>query len=114
MLIGLNKSKKINIKVRKVSEFEKGIGLMFCRRERAKALLFEFKKPVKFDLHSLFVFFDFLVLWLDKNNKVLDLKMIKPWQILISSPKPYYKIVEIPLNKKYKKIINLLVGLGNI
>jgi len=109
MLIGLKfKNKKINLNVKKLSEFEKGIGLMFCRREKAKALLFEFKKSVRFNLHSLFVFFDFLVLWLDKNNKVLDLKIVKPWKFSISSVNSFYKIIEIPLNQKYSKIVKVL------
>ena len=113
--IGLKfKDKKIKLNVKRVSEFEKGIGLMFCRREKAKALLFEFKKAVKWNLHSLFVFFPFLILWLDEENKIVDLRIVKPWKISISSLKKYNKIIEIPLNKKYKEIVKILVGLRNI
>ena len=35
-------------------------GLMFTLRKNAKALLFDFKKPVKIPIHSWFVFFPFV------------------------------------------------------
>lgn len=97
------------LSVKKLKGLEKGIGLMFSLRKRAKALLFEFNNPQKINLHSLFVFFPFLVLWLDKENNVLDFKMAKPFRFNISSTKPYSKIIEIPLNSKYRNLIKILV-----
>jgi len=107
-----NNSKKIKIpKVRKLGFLEKGFGLMFTRRKRARALLFEFNKPVNFHLTSLFVFFPFLAIWLDKNNNVLEKKIVRPWKITISSSvKSYYKIIEIPINKFYSSSVRDLVG----
>ena len=111
-LILKNGSKKIEIPdVKRLNFFEKGIGLMFCRRKNARALLFEFDKPASFHLTSFFVFFPFLVLWLDKNNKIIGKKIVKPWEITISSSvKSYYKILEIPLNNFYLSKVKNLVG----
>ena len=85
------------------------IGLMFVRREKAKALLFDFKKSVRTAIHSYFVFFPFVAIWLDKENKVIEIKTIKPFIPFIRSKKFFYKLVEIPINKKYKEIIKVVV-----
>lgn len=104
-----DKSRKIKIKnVKKLSEFEKGTGLMFHRREKCPAMLFEFDKPTRMKIHSLFVFFKFGAVWLDDKNRVIDKKMIKPFKFVISCKKPFYKLVEIPLNKQYKKEIKII------
>jgi uncharacterized membrane protein (UPF0127 family) len=103
------KNKQIEIpNLKKVSEIGKGFGLMFRRRQSCPALLFEFKKPIKFHLTSLFVFFPFLVLWLDDKNKVIDKRICSPFKFHIPSIKPFYKIVEIPLNTKYSMLIKRL------
>ena len=110
--VGLKyKKRKIEIPgVKKLGEFEKGIGLMFRNREKCPALLFEFAKPTKMKIHSLFVFFPFAVVWLDDKNKIIDLKIVKPFQFVVSCKNPFYKLLEIPVNKKYKKEIQLLFG----
>jgi uncharacterized membrane protein (UPF0127 family) len=102
-------SRKIKVKnVKKVSKLEEGIGLMFHRREKCPAMLFEFSHPNKMLIHSLFVFFKFGAVWLDDKNKIVDKKIVKPFKLSISSGKPFYKLLEIPLNKYYKKEIKLL------
>lgn len=99
--IGLkHKNKTIKINVKKVNEFQKGIGLMFSSKENAKILLFEFKKQTRINIHSFFVFFSFLAIWLDKENNVLEIKKVNPWKISVSPKKPFYKLIEIPFNKK--------------
>jgi uncharacterized membrane protein (UPF0127 family) len=104
-----NKSKRINVRnVKKVSLIEEGIGLMFHRKEKCPAMLFEFKHPNKMLIHSLFVFFPFAAIWLDNKNKVVDMKIVKPFRLSISSRKSFYKLLEIPLNKSYQKEIKLL------
>ena len=104
-------SKKINIgKVKKVNWFGKIVGLMFCRRERADSLLFEFKKPTKMKIHSYFVFFPFLVIWLNKDDEILALKKVNPFKINIGIRKSYSKLIEIPINNKNKKTLELLDG----
>ncbi len=91
--------------------FSKIRGLMFRRREKANALiLFNLKNPTKISIHSLFVFFPFLAIWLDDKNNFIDMKIVKPFLFSVSSKKPFYKLLEIPINKKYSKIINFLDG----
>jgi uncharacterized membrane protein (UPF0127 family) len=109
-----NKSKKIKIKeVKRLSKFEKAIGLIFHRKEKCPAMLFEFKKPVNRNIHSLFVFFKFVAVWLDKKNNVVDIKIVKPFQFSVGSKKLFYKLLEIPLNKNYSKEIKLLFKNSN-
>jgi len=103
--------KEVNIgEVKKVNWLGEAIGLMFSRREKANSLLFEFKKPTKMKIHSYFVFSPFIAIWLDDKNNIIQLKKIKPFKTSKGIKKPYYKLVEIPINKKYKEIIELLVG----
>lgn len=102
------KSFELNLKVcRSITKF---FGLMFTRREKAKALLFEFKKPTNITIHSLFVFFPFVIIWLNTDNKVVDFKIVKPFNFFVSQKRPFSKIIEIPINNKYQKSIKLLVG----
>ncbi len=104
-------SKIINIpNVKKVSKFGEGIGLMFHRVDRCPAMLFEFNSPTKLKIHSFFVFFKFAAIWLDDKNRIIDKKIIKPFQLSISCKKPFYKLIEIPLNKAYKENIKFIFG----
>jgi uncharacterized membrane protein (UPF0127 family) len=103
------KSSNIKIKnVKKLSEFGKGIGLMFHSREKCPAMLFEFRKPTKMKIHSLFVFFRFAAIWLDDKNRVIEKKIVKPFRLSVSCKKSFYKLVEIPLNSEYKNNIKQL------
>ncbi len=102
------KSFELNLKLCK--GFNKFRGLMFTRRERAKALLFEFKRPTNINFHSLFVFFPFVIIWLNTDGRVIDFKIVKPFCFFVSQKKPFSKIIEIPVNNKYQKSIKLLVG----
>ena len=106
-------NKKIKISVKKLSWFEKGIGLIFSSRKKAKALLFEFKKSAKISFTSLFVFFPFIIIWLDDKNKVLGFKEVKPFTFHIPSEKSYKKVLEIPFNDSHKKIIDKLLKLSS-
>ena len=104
------KGKKIKVKdVKECKGLAMGKGLMFSRREKAKALLFEFRNPVKFHLTSLFVFFSFIAIWLDDKNNVLEIKKIKSFIPKISSTKTYKKILEIPINETYREVVEILV-----
>ena len=114
-----NKSKKIRLSYKKekfvidlkiCNWFEKFSGLMFSRREKAKSLLFDFKRPVKKAIHSYFVFFPFIAIWLNDKNKVIDFKIVKPFTSPTFPKKSFSKIIEIPINKKYEKIVGILVG----
>ena len=80
-------------------------GLMFRRREKALALLFEFRKPVQMAIHSFFVFFPFWAVWLDDKNKIVEEKIVKSWIFRIAPKRKFSKLIEIPLNKKYKHLL---------
>lgn len=104
------RKKYLTFNAKKLSHFGKAIGLMFSRREKAKILLFEFRKPVKMRIHSFFVFYKFIALWLDKKNNVVDWIVVKPFSPSVSSKKPFYKLVEIPINEKYSPLCRVIVG----
>lgn len=107
-LILKNKNKKIDLNVKKCGIFRKFCGLMFLSKEKSEALLFNFKKPKKIKIHSLFVFFPFVILWLDKDNKIINSKIVKPFEVSIGIKKNFSKIIEIPINKRYKKLLMFL------
>ena len=94
--------------VKKVNFVGEAIGLMFSRRQKAKALLFDFKKPVKIAIHSWFVFFDFYAIWLDENEKIIQIKKIKPWTCFVRPNEKFVKLVEIPVNEKYIDVVGLI------
>ena len=102
------KGKKFEINLNVCNWFEKFSGLMFKKREKAEALLFNFKKPMKIKVHSFFVFFPFVAIWLDDKNKIIDLRIIKSFNFSVSSGKSFCRLIEIPINKRYEKIIELL------
>ncbi len=100
--------KKFEIDLKICNRFEKFLGLMFNEREKAQALLFDFKGRTKMRIHSLFVFFPFVAIWLDDKDRIIEIKKIIPWRLIIFPRKSFYKLIEIPINKKYKKIVEFL------
>jgi uncharacterized membrane protein (UPF0127 family) len=112
MKIYFNK-KKIDIKVRKLGFFGKGTGLMFKFRN-TENLLFEFRKPGRHAIHSFFVFFPFLALWLDEKNRVLERKIVFPFKATVKPKKEFYKLIEIPVNRKNSRIIGFFVDKGKV
>ena len=94
--------------LKKCNAFNKFIGLMFKRREKAAPLLFDFAKESRHAIHSFFVFFPFLAIWLDKNNKIAEYKVVYPFVPLVTPAKEFSKLIEIPLNEKYKKIFLIM------
>jgi uncharacterized membrane protein (UPF0127 family) len=84
-------------------------GLMFRRKESSKVLVFPFKKETLTPIHSYFVFFPFLAIWLDKNNKIIEIKRINPFKPIIKTKRPFKTLLEIPINKNYEELSKLLV-----
>lgn len=100
------KNKKINLEVKNCKYFFQRIrGLMFCRREKAFALLFDFKKLTRISIHSLFVFFPFIAVWIDDKNRVIEVRKVELWEFRVLPKKKFCKLVEIPFNKKYEEIL---------
>ena len=102
------KNKKISLEVKKVSSFGKITGLMF-KTVNTPILLFDFKKNTRVAIHSFFVFFPFIAVWIDDKNKIVDSRIVKPFSFSINSRKPFKKLIEIPLNNKNKGLVSKLL-----
>ena len=100
-------NKRLRINIKKCNSFQKISGLMF-KSKNTSALLFEFPKKTKMAIHSFFVFSPFYAIWLDENNKLIEIKKIKPFTFHVKPTKPFSKLLEIPINNKYKEIIKVL------
>ncbi len=104
------KGKRLRLDVEDCNLLQKFTGLMFFRREKSKILLFRFKRKQKIKIHSIFVFYPFIVLWLDNKNHIIDIKLVKPFNICVSPNKPAFSLVEIPLNSANEKIEKILIS----
>jgi uncharacterized membrane protein (UPF0127 family) len=100
--VGLGK-KRVLINAKSLSLPEQFIGLMFKSRESDNLL---FNIGGRWGIHSFFVFFDFLALWLDEKNNVLEYKIVKPFTFSIKPKSKFAKLIEIPLNSKNKNLIS--------
>ena len=84
-----------NAKIRK-NIFPISLGLMFSREK--KSLIFVFKKEKIVPLHMFFVFYSIDVLFLNKNNIVVEIKEnFKPFSFYNPKNKAKY-IIEMPKN----------------
>lgn len=102
------KGKRININARVCDGLKKYFGLMFTSREKAVSLLFNFNREGKWGIHSFFVWFNFVVVWLDKKNNIIEARVVKPFTFLIRPKKSFTKLVEIPINKRYEELLKFL------
>jgi uncharacterized membrane protein (UPF0127 family) len=110
------KYKKRNLsisKFKRLGPIGKFTGLMFKSKE-TDILLFPFTEDTKMPIHSYFVFFSFLAVWTDSNNKVLEFRIVSPFTSIVYCRSRFRNLIEIPINSKNKKIIEFFVGKGNI
>lgn len=103
------RGRKKKIAAKRTGFFRKGFGLMF-RSVNTKNLVFVFDKGSCQPFTSLFVFFPFVLLWLDKDDKVIGKEIVMPFKTVINPPGRYYRVVEIPMNRKNRKIVEFFVG----
>ena len=103
------KEKNIEIPVQKLGFFGRYIGLMF-KSKNTKNLLFEFKNNTRNRIHSFFVFFPFIILWLNEKNQVLEWKIVSPFSLAIKPRNEFRRFIEVPFNIPNKKIIKFFVG----
>lgn len=68
-------------------------GLMF--RTKSENLLFEFRKPTRQRIHSLFCK-PFRAIWL-LDGEVIDEKIVKPFSFSVKSKQEFNQLIEIPL-----------------
>ena len=110
------KGKSIRVKDVKICDtvLSKFKGLMFANKDNAQVLVFKFKKPTNQAIHSLFVRFPFISIWLDEHGKVVEIRIIKPWKLYVKSKQKFSKLIEVPINKKYQEITKIIVGDRNI
>lgn len=97
-------NKLFEVEARELRELEMFLGLMF-RTKNTRNLVFE--KRGRWGIHSFFVFFDFLALWLDKNNEVIEYKIVKPFTPYVAPSREFARLVEIPLNEENREIVGL-------
>lgn len=99
-----------SVDVKECNELEKITGLMFIfRKNKAKALSFSFKETTRMAIHSLFVFFPFLAVWMDEKNRINEIRIVKPFNFLVRPKKNFKTLVEIPLNKEYAEIVASMI-----
>ena len=99
--------KNLKINARNLGFFFRFIGLMFKGKDIGN-LLFDFREDVGLSIHSLFVFFPFLAIWLDSKNNVLECRIVRPFCFNIKPKRNFRKLVEIPLKYKNEKIDEIL------
>lgn len=100
--------KRIEVPCQDCNIFQKMRGLMFRKRSKAPILLFRFVEDKYISFHSFFVFFPFVIIWLDKNNKVVGYKEVRPWNWKIKTKKHFCKVIEIPINYKNSSLLEEL------
>ena len=96
--------KIFDLEVKRTNLFSKFFGLMF-RISETENLLFDFRRDCKTKIHSLFVFFPFLIIWLNEENKVVGHKIVKPFRFSVSSKTKFRKFIEVPINRKNRRIL---------
>jgi uncharacterized membrane protein (UPF0127 family) len=101
-------SMRVALDAKKVAGLAKIFGLMF-RTKNTRNLLFEFKKKMKVPITSLFVFFSFMVLWLDEENNILDIDIVRPFRLSVSPNVEYEKFIEIPINDSNQELVDFFV-----
>jgi len=91
------KGKKVELEVQECKSVWSQIrGLMF--RRKSKPLLFIFNDKKKRAIHSFFCV-EFVAVWFN-GDKIVDVKIVKPWKVSIKPLEKFNKLLEIPKNSK--------------
>ncbi|MBD3259527.1 hypothetical protein GF371_02740 [Candidatus Woesearchaeota archaeon] len=74
---------------------EKAIGLMFASKSRIrKGMCLMNKKELRAGITTLFCFYPMELIFVNKNNIVVDKAVLKPWTFCYKPKKPYKFAVE--------------------
>ncbi|HVY01803.1 MAG TPA: hypothetical protein VHA12_03505 [Candidatus Nanoarchaeia archaeon] len=103
----LHGNKEILLDLRQEKGLMRGIGLIF-KTKNTENLLFEFRKPSKVAITSLFVFFPFLAVWLNEKKEVIEVRKITPFKLSITPKHDSKYLIEIPLNSSNLKLVESL------
>ena len=80
------------------SVISKAKGLMFTKKIKDKGLIFHFNKEKIVALHMFFVFYPIDILFLDKNQRIVEIKkQLKPFATYMPKNKAKY-VIELPAN----------------
>ncbi len=60
-------------------------------------------------IFSLFIPFKFLAVWLDKDEKIVGVKVVKPGEMSARPKKRFRKLIEIPITKNYISLVNFIL-----
>lgn len=85
--------------------FDKIKGLCFSKN--SLPLLFSFNREVLLKIHSFFCS-EFLAIWFDEDFKEISRLKIKKNRLNISPRKKFRYLLEIPINKQNKEILNFI------
>jgi len=78
------------------SLFSQTLGLMF--QLNPPTLIFKFKYPKKYLIHSFFCFRTFVAIYY-LDEEIVEVKIVRPWKYKIEPKKEFNMLVEIPLLK---------------
>ena len=101
--------KKKKFIVRCVPFWYEGFGLMFKSQKKAKSLLFSYNVSTRMSIFSFAIPFDFLVVWLDKDNNFIEYRIVKPGEDKIYPKRKFRKLIEIPITKNYENIVDFIL-----
>ena len=107
-IILIDAGKKFPLVLNVVPKRLHGLGLMFKKKTNAQILLFEFNKETKMSIHSFFVWFPFIAIWLDSQEKIIGVRKVRPFDFGISPSKKYKSLIEIPLSITYKEVLGFI------
>jgi uncharacterized membrane protein (UPF0127 family) len=80
------------------SFFQKFKGLMFAQnlqQDEGILLVEQNESVINTSIHMLFMNFDITAVWLDRNNKVVDVKLARRWRLAYASNFPAMSVLEI-------------------
>jgi uncharacterized membrane protein (UPF0127 family) len=82
------------------NQIEKAIGLMFASEQKiALGMCFVNKKEVKTGLTTVFCMHPLEIIFVNKNNTVVDKVQLQPWKLNYVPKKPYKYAIESSKNK---------------
>jgi uncharacterized membrane protein (UPF0127 family) len=102
------KGKRVPLDLYVVPKSLHWLGLMFSSKKDAKPLLFEFPRESRLSIHSFFVWFSFIGIWLNKEGKVLKIERVEPFRLRILPKEKFKFLIELPIKSDYDDVLKIL------